>query len=80
MPPPGASLPPKVIPTSLKPTAPPSGVFDLDNVDTVKTGDEPKPVPPKPAGPPPGVPPGGLDANKPMTKDLSKESDGELIE
>ncbi len=79
MPPPGAPIPPKVVPTSLKPTAPPSGVFDLDNVDSVKTGDEPKPAP-KPAGPPPGVPPGGLDANKPMATDLSKESDGELIE
>ncbi len=76
---------PKVVPTSLKPTVPPGGVFDLDNVDTVKTGDEPSkpvtpPAPVRPASPAPGIPPGGLDAHKSITKDLSKESDGELIE
>ena len=57
-----------------KPAAPPVGA--------------PKPMappmpgaPPRPAPlPPPGVPPGGLNASKPIEKNIAKEGDGELIE
>jgi len=37
------------------------------------------PKPPSPL-PPPGMPPGGLNASKPMVKDLNKEGEGDLIE
>lgn len=82
LPPPGG---PKVVPTSLKPTSPPGGLFDLDNLDTVKTDEAvPKPSAPpaplKPSAPAPGVPPGGLNASSPIGKEPIKENDGELIE
>jgi signal transduction histidine kinase len=44
--------PPKVVPTNLKPTTPPPGILDLDNMDSMKL-DSP---PPKPPAPPPGAP------------------------
>ena len=86
--PPGMSappMPPKVVPTTLKPLTPPAGMLDLDNIDSMKTEDDkpkppaPPPAPPK-APPPPGVPPGGLDASQSIKKDLNKEGEGELIE
>jgi signal transduction histidine kinase len=89
VPPPPSPLPssgaPKVVPTSLKPTTPPGGVFDLDNLDTVKTDmGAPKPsappIPLKPSTLAPGVPPGGLNASNPVGKEPIKENDGELIE
>jgi len=43
-------------------------------------GAPPMPGAPKPPLPPPGMPPGGLNANKPMVKDLNKEGEGDLIE
>lgn|GEM_PF-1333252 len=72
IPPPAA---PKVVPTSLKPTMPPGGVFNLDSEPS-----KPMTPPAQPASPAPGVPSGGLDAHQSITKDLSKEGDGELIE
>lgn len=82
---PVAPPPPKVVPTNLKPTAPPSGILDMDTLDTVKLDAIPAPpkvpLPPgvKPPAPP-IMPPGGLNANKPIVKDINKEGDGELIE
>ena len=73
---------PKVVPTSMKPTAPPPGILDLDNTDGFKVEGASKPAPmpplvaPKPAGIP-GAPPAG---GKSIVKDLNKEGDGELIE
>jgi len=86
MPPGAAPAAPKVIPTSVKPTAPPPGIIDLDNVDGMKlnvgapkplTPGSPLPPPGIPKPPAPGVPPGGLDASKAQK---TKDGDGELIE
>jgi hypothetical protein len=69
---------PKIVPTNLKPTAPPPGILDLDNQDGMKTEARP-PVPPAPPKPPAPT----LGAGKPIVKDLDKESgddSGELIE
>ena len=75
----------RLVPTSLKPTAPPSGVFDLDNADSVKLEEGPSAKAPGGASgsqtsPGTSMPPGGLNANKPIVKDLNKEGEGELIE
>lgn len=86
MPATGASAPPaapKVVPTNIKPTTPPPGILDLDNMDGMKlNAGAPKPaapaVPPPGARPPiPGIPPGGLDASKAQK---AKDGEGELIE
>ncbi len=65
--------PPNVVPTDLKTTTPPKGILDMDTVDSVKLDTAPSP-------PKLPMPPGGLNANKPIVKDLNKEGDGDLIE
>jgi signal transduction histidine kinase len=73
MPPPGLAprpAAPVVIPTSIKPTAPPEGILDLDNLDSFKVDDGSKPPAPKPPAPP------AMD--KPIVK--NKEGEGEIIE
>lgn len=54
---------PKVVPTTLKPTAPPPGILDMDSVDGVKTSAPPKPA--APAMPPKPVMPGAPGAPMP---------------
>ena len=69
---------PKIVPTNIKPTAPPPGILDLENQDGMKTESSPS-APPKVA--PPAPPAAG--AGKPIVKDLDKENgddSGELIE
>jgi signal transduction histidine kinase len=99
--PPAAGAPPapgapKVVPTTLKPTAPPPGILDMDSVDGVKTSVPPKPaapaMPPKPAMPgAPGAPMPPGAAPKPPAPgippgglDASKaqkpKDDGDLID
>jgi len=72
-PPPGIPKPPVVVPTSMKPTTPPEGILDLDNLDSFKMDDGTKPTP-KPSAPPPTL------SEKPIVKDLNKEGEGEIIE
>jgi len=70
----------KIVPTTIRPTAPPPGILDLENQDGMKT--EAGPSVPKVAAPPPSAPPSGA-VGKPIIKDLDKENGddtGELIE
>jgi signal transduction histidine kinase len=62
---------PVVVPTSIKPTAPPEGILDLDNLDSFKVDDGSKP----PAAPKPPAPPA---MDKPIVK--NKDAEGEIIE
>jgi hypothetical protein len=62
-----------VVPTSIKPTTPPEGILDLDNLDSFKMDDGTKPTP-KPSAPLPTL------GEKPIVKDLNKEGEGEIIE
>ncbi len=78
--PPPAGIPPRpaapvVVPTSIKPTAPPEGILDLDNLDSFKVDDGSKPPLPKPPVPPPGTMP---TMDKPIVK--NKDGEGEIIE
>jgi signal transduction histidine kinase len=80
VPPPGIAprpVAPVVVPTSIKPTAPPEGILDLDNLDSFKVDDGSKPsVAPKPPAPPS---PGTMPAmDKPIVK--NKDGEGEIIE
>jgi hypothetical protein len=59
-----------VVPTSIKTTAPPEGILDLDNLDSFKIDDGSKPPAPKPPAPP------AMD--KPIVK--KPEGEGEIIE
>jgi len=79
--PPSPTVMPKIVPTTIKPSAPPPGILDLDSQDGMKT--ESVPSAPRPAAspiPPPSAPPAG--AGKPIVKDLDKENgdSGDLIE
>lgn len=72
---------PPVVPKPPVPGAPPApaGVAPKPPVSGPAMPPPGAPKPPSPL-PPPGMPPGGLNASKPMVKDLNKEGEGDLIE
>ena len=68
----------KIVQTTIKPSALPPGILDLENQDSFKTdaGSSAKPKPPPPL-------PSSNNMGKPIVKDLDKENggdSGELIE